>query len=108
MGYGTAGNATVEVDIVQTDVDAIVDGLAGASGTTLTDFETYLMAIDGYLYDGNDTVLDRLAYIETNTYDIQGYLYYNNTSAAELLSDIHFILNDVWDSGFGALRTVAE
>ena len=67
MGYGAAGNATLDVDIVQTDVDAIVDGLAG--GSTLSDLQ------------------DRLADIDGNLFDFSGGL-----STAELLTDIKALL----------------
>jgi len=110
MGYGGTGYATVDVDIVQTDVDAIVDGLAGGSGTTLSDFETYLMAFDGYLYDGMDGVVDWLSYIENHESLILDCLFdvSSGSSAAELLADIYFILSDVWDQMTGAIRTVVE
>jgi len=170
MGYGGTGYATVDVDIVQTDVEAIVDGLAGGSASTLSDLEYRLLDIDGYLYDGFDGAVDWLSYIESDTYSIQSYLsgsfsgplhdgssgvvdwlsyiesdasyieqylYDNGYSAAQLLSniesntyeldyiedylydsssgysaaqllaEIYYILSDVWDSGFGAIRTVA-
>jgi hypothetical protein len=54
MGYGGTGYATVSVDIVQTDVDAIVQGLTGPGGQTLTELEWRLMQsldyLSGYSY----------------------------------------------------------
>jgi len=170
MGYGGTGYATVDVDIVQTDVEAIIDGLAGGSASTLSDLEYRLLDIGGYLYDGFYSAVDWLSYIESYTYSMEGYLagwysgplhdgsygvvdwlsdiesdtystmdrlYYSgysaaqllyniewNTyeldyiedylydsssgySAAELLAEIYYILDDVWDSGSQAIRTVA-
>jgi hypothetical protein len=140
MGYGGTGYATVDVDIVQTDVDAIVDSLTGMNGSTLSDLEYRLLDIDGYLYDGFYSAVDWLSYIESYTSSMEGYLggwysgplydgsygvvewlnyiesntsyieehlYYSGYSAAELLGQIYYISDDVWDSVSQAIRTVA-
>ena len=77
MGYGGTAHATVDVDLVQADVDAIIDGIAGQSGSdaTLGDLEDYLSgSASGPLHDGSSGVVDWLYYIESDTYSIQDYI----------------------------------
>jgi hypothetical protein len=50
MGFGGATIGTVSVDVVQTDVQAIVDGIAG--GHTLADISTQLQTLNYNLSDG--------------------------------------------------------
>jgi hypothetical protein len=54
MGFGGANIGTVNVDLVQTDVQAIVDGITGNDHRTLTDIDNHLQTIGGYLclFDG--------------------------------------------------------
>ena len=96
MGFGastTVGN--VAVDLVQTDVNSIIAGIAGATPKTLADIQddtSYLYSSSaGYgvadlLYSSNySSAADLLDNIDYNTYDIynetSNYLYY--------LSDIY-------------------
>jgi hypothetical protein len=55
MGFGgSTFNGTLNVDLVQTDVQAIVDGIAGGDHRTLSDIDNHLQTIGGYLclFDG--------------------------------------------------------
>ena len=119
MGYGGTGYATVDVDIVQTDVDAIVDGLTGTNDRTLSDLEDRLLNIEGYLYDGSASAIDMLSYIRGNAYGcesylggwssgpltymasdlsaIEGYLYHDGYSAAQWLRDMKY---DTYDAKY--------
>ncbi len=51
MGFGGATIGTVNVDVVQTDVQAIVDGIAG--GNSLADIRNQLQDIIYILSDSN-------------------------------------------------------
>ena len=60
MGYGGTSYSTVSVDIVQADVQAIVDGITGYYGRTLTDVDNDL---GNYLYYNGNTAAALLQYI---------------------------------------------
>lgn len=78
MGYGGTGYATVSVSIAQADVQAIVDGITGYYGRTLTDIDNDL---GNYLYyNGNSAaallqwLLDQMGSATSALYDIENYL----------------------------------
>lgn len=98
MGYGGGGtfSGTLNVDIVQTDVQAIVDGICGGGGQTLTDLNYHLSNIDSALY-----AVDSVAYLLSGMWvdisDMRGYLWdnYSSRSAADILVSMESILNDI-------------
>ena len=111
MGYGGTGYATVTVDIVQADVQAIVDGITGTYGRTLTNVDDELGIIQSYLDGSNfgpiSLCVNTLSWIDMDLVNIQGYLYNWTTmqSAAQLLADIRDILQQLTFDGSGRLRT---
>ena len=105
MGFGAStivGN--LMVDLVQTDVDGIVDGIAGGAPKTLADLDVDLFGIDALVTAGNvdlasivsntNSLASELASISSNTdYQLQiagntAYLQYGGTGAAEYLKEI--------------------
>ncbi len=105
MGYGGTGYATVDVDIVQTDVDAIVQGLGGMGGSTLGDLWTLLSEISGNLYYWDDpTYGTKISWLEDIDAILAGVDMSLRSSsewrsAADLLDDIRWNLNV---DGYGA------
>jgi hypothetical protein len=110
MGYGGTGYATVSVDIVQADVNAIVQGITGTYGRTLSDLETDLGA---YLNYNGTSAAAYLQYIYSqmggvlgNLSTIQGYLvgsytgvfYDGDNTAVQYLHQISNYLNG-WTNG---------
>ena len=99
MAYGGKVYATVDVDIVQTDVDAIVQGLGGMGGSTLGDLSTLLSEISGNLYDWDDpthgTKISWLEDIDAIVAGVDMSLRSSSEwrSAADLLDDIRWNLN---------------
>jgi hypothetical protein len=52
MGYGgSTFSGTLNVDLVEADVSAIVSGICGYYGSTLSDLATQLGVISGNLFD---------------------------------------------------------
>jgi hypothetical protein len=98
MGYGGTGYATVDVDIVQTDVDAIVQGLTGYAGMTLSDVHGPLAYAVDLLsgYAGGP-----LTGIDWNTSNARDYLSGYNGGP---LTDIREYLSGNWG---GPLTTIA-
>src|SRR5438874_976633 len=99
MCYGGSGGSiggTVNVDIVQTDVQAIVDGLTGWNGNTLSDLNYHLSNIDGALYNV-DSVAWLLTFANENLEIIKNHLFddYSSRSVAEILVSMESILNDI-------------
>ena len=72
MGYGNV-QGTFNIGIVETDVQAIVNGITGYYGRTLTDVDNDIGGLGSYLYDGN-SVVNYLNWIANNTGSLQGYL----------------------------------
>jgi hypothetical protein len=72
VGYGGTGYATVRVDIVQTDVDAIVQGITGTSGRTLTDLDNDL---GNCLSNNGATAAAMLNWISNEIYSTNNALY---------------------------------
>lgn len=98
MGYGGTGYATVNVDIAQTDVDAIVQGITGYYGRTLTDVDNDL---GNYLYNGNSAA-DYLSWIASSTNDLDSYLggwnygvLNNGTYAVDYLNWIYYSASNI-------------
>ena len=77
MGFGGSTVGNVNVDIVQTDVQAIVDGICGWNGNTLSDVNNHLGSIDNNLYDWYNyrSITDVLRNMETILYDIRNNTY---------------------------------
>lgn len=127
MGYtggsGSGGGGTVIADIVEADIQAIVDGLAGVNGRTLSDVEAYLSGsssgpmtdlrdstdyIEDYLSGNNSGPLtdirDYTDYMEDYLSgsnggpltDVRDYLYEssNGYSAAQMLYEL---MSAVWN-----------
>jgi len=72
MGYGNV-QGTFNIGIVETDVQAIVNGITGYYGRTLTDVDNDIGGLSSYLYDGNSAV-NYLNWIANNTGGLQSYL----------------------------------
>ena len=100
MGYGGTGYATVSVSIAQADVQAIVDGLTGSYGRTLTDIDNDLNGL--LYYNGNSaaallqSLLDQMGSTTNALYDIENYLsgswygnLYNGNRAVDYLDWIN-------------------
>lgn len=118
MGYGGTGYATVTVDIAQTDVDAIVQGITGTYGRTLTDVDNDL---GNYLYYNGNTaaallqsLLDQMGSTTSALYDIENYLsgswygtLYNGNRVVDYLdwinSNIGGVQNYLSGSWYGVL-----
>lgn len=99
MGYGGTGYATVDVDIVQADVDGIVQGLGGMGGSTLGDLSTLLSEISGNLYYWDDpTYGTKISWLEDidmilASVDMSLHSSSEYRSAADLLDDVRGQLN---------------
>lgn len=91
MGYGNV-QGTFNIGIVETDVQAIVNGITGYYGRTLTDVDNDIGGLGSYLYDGNSAV-SYLSWINSNLGSLQSYLggynygvLYDGTSAVQYLN----------------------
>ena len=94
MGYGGTGYATVNVDIAQADVQAIVDGITGVSARTLSDIENDLLA---FLYNGTGAI-NYLEWIQLSASSLESYL---NGNYSGVLNNGTFavdFLNYIYDS----------
>lgn len=108
MGYG--GQTTI--DIAQTDVDAIVNGLTGTNGQTLTELEYRLSGIEGNLYYNGNSAGALLQWISDNlNYYLGGSGYgvlYDGNSAVSYLSWINSgignIDNYLYGNNYGVLN----
>ncbi|OQB80324.1 MAG: hypothetical protein BWX88_04611 [Planctomycetes bacterium ADurb.Bin126] len=113
MAYGGKVYATVDVDIVQTDVDAIVQGLGGMGGSTLGDLWTLLSEISGNLYYWDDptygTKVSWLEDIDAILGNMSPALWSSGEfrSVADLLDDVRGQLNADGDSAAWWLRDCA-
>ena len=117
MGYGGGTfSGTLNVDIVQTDVQAIVDGICGGSSQTISDLNYHLASIDSALYSDNSAAWS-LSYINAAINNLHDLLYswdfgesaiqvlrairddlfdaYSNRSAAQILVSMEGMLNDI-------------
>jgi hypothetical protein len=97
MGYGGANIGTVNVDIVQTDVQAIVDGIAG--GCSLNDINNQLQDLRSCLFDSSsyNTVYTLLAYLCQSVDALNSYLYqsYPGRPAIDVLANMESLLNTI-------------
>ncbi len=57
MPYGGAIHSTVQADLAQVDVDAIVQGIAGEDARTLADLESRLRSVEDMLFGTSSSVL---------------------------------------------------
>ncbi len=73
MGYGGTFSGTLNVDLVTADVNAIVSGICGYYGNTLSDLATQLGVIQGNLFDFTyyRSIADVLVSIEQLLYRFQ-------------------------------------
>jgi hypothetical protein len=106
MGYGGTGYATVDVDIVQTDVDAIVQGLTGYAGMTFSDVNDRLSfmsdLLSGY-YSGPLTSIDNNIWnVQDGIWQVRDYLSGYNYGP---LTDIRDCL---WADGYNAAWWMKE
>jgi hypothetical protein len=103
MGYGGTGYATVDVDIVQTDVDAIVQGLTGYAGMTLTDVHGPLVYVADLLSGNSYGPITDIASSCWGTRDLlSGYSYGPLTDTASNTGQIRDALN------YGPLPAIAQ
>lgn len=98
MGYGgSTFSGTLNVDLVQTDVQAIVDGITG--GDSLADISSHLQNISGYLYDPNsNTSLYSLVESMRQSVDsLSNCLYqvYPGRTAIDVLASLESLLIEI-------------
>jgi hypothetical protein len=91
---------TVSVDVVQTDVQAIVDGIAG--GCSLNDINNHMQDIRSCLFDSSSyntvyTLLDHLCQ-QVDALNTYLYLSYPGRSAIDVLTSMEDILNGIRDN----------
>lgn len=92
MGYGS-GQGVFNVGIVETDVQAIIDGLTGSNGQTLTELEYRLANVESELsYNGNSAAA-LLQWVLDSVSSVSNYLggsyygvLYDGTSAVTYLN----------------------
>lgn len=74
MPYGGTLNTTVSTDLIQTDVDAIIQGLSGAGANTLSDLDDRFSYLNGALAGENGSLInDMYAQIEYGLFDSYSY-----------------------------------
>lgn len=121
MGYGGTTYSTVSVDIVQTDVDAIIQGLTGYAGRTFSDVDDRLYYMLDYLSGNNYGPLTSMADAAWQCRDyLSGYSYgpiadtaWNTGSARDYLSGYNYgpltdIRDSLWADGYNAAWWLRE
>ncbi len=89
MPYGGNIFGTVSADLLQTDVDAIVQGLTGPGDQTITDIQQRLLFMEGCLTGSNPSLLaDQLDRLNYGLFD-----YYGSYPILQMLQgDLHYYL----------------
>jgi len=121
MGYGGTTYSTVSVDIVQTDVDAIIQGLTGYAGRTFSDVDDRLYYMLDYLSGNNYGPLTSMADAAWQCRDyLSGYGYgpiadtaWNTGSTRDYLSGYNYgpltdIRDCLWADGYNAAWWLRE
>ena len=120
MAYGGTLHATVDVDLVETDVEGIVDGLAGTGGRTLSDLEDRLLDVEGRLYDGMYGAVDWLGWIQGDTSGMADYLSGSSSGPLHdgssgvvdwlswIQSDTSYVQSYLYDNGNSAAQLLSN
>jgi hypothetical protein len=98
MGFGgNTFNGTLNVDVVQTDVQAIVDGITG--GCSLNDINNHMQDIRSCLFDSSsyNTVYTLLDHLCQSVDALNSYLYqsYPGRPAIDLLANMESYLGQI-------------